>query len=276
MLTSWFTCEPDMTEIGGQNKTALITGASSGIGAVFAQRLAGDGYDLIIHGRRRELLEALADRLRAEHGVAVEVLTAELASEKELGRLEDCIKARPGLEFLVNNAGYNLTTNFHEGTADEQDALLRVHGSATVRLAHAAIGVMKARGHGCIVNVSSIAGFLVSPKNAMYCATKAFLINLSESLHLELRGTGIRVQALCPGYTLTDFHRRLGYDPDDPRFKKFMAADTVVDRSLRDLARGKVICVPGWRYRLTRHAVALLPRWLFYRIILRWWSRRSR
>ena len=146
-----------MTQTTARKRTALITGASSGIGAVFARRLARDGYDLIIHGRRRTLLESLSQQLRDEHDVAVEVVTAELSDGGELGQLEQRIVESPKLEFLVNNAGYNLKTNFHQGSVDEQEALLRVHAAVTVRLTHAAIGVMKARGRGNIVNVSSVA-----------------------------------------------------------------------------------------------------------------------
>ena len=237
---------------------ALITGASSGIGAAFARHLAADGYDLILHGRREVPLMQLRDGLAAAHGVSSRVVLAELADPAGVTLLENVIAETPGLSMLVNNAGFSSVQYFEHEDRDGQEQLVRVHVIVPIRLMHAAIPVMRARGGGVIINVSSVAGFVVGPGSATYCATKACLTNFTETLHVELRGSGIRVQALCPGFTVTDFHRRLGFNTDAKFFRGFMKVDDVVGASLRDLKRGKVLSVPGLKYR----AVAVLSRWV--------------
>jgi uncharacterized protein len=247
--------------------TACITGASSGIGAAFARRLARDGYDLILHGRREALLQSLADQLARNHGVRTEVLRADLAAADGVRIVEDRIAHESHLSLLVNNAGYSTIKHFSAEPIDGQEALIRVHVVAPTRLTHAAIPAMRARGEGAIINVSSVAGFLIGPGSATYCATKAYLINFTETLHLELEGTGIRMQALCPGFTLTDFHKKLGYDVSSGAFKNFMSADAVVEQSIKDLRRGKVVSVPGLQYKIAAVAPRFIPRRVFYRIV---------
>lgn len=247
--------------------TALITGASSGIGAAFARRLAREGYDLVLHGRRAELLQRLRDELVRDHGIRAEVVCAELSRSEDLHILEAKVRDTPDLSLLVNNAGYSTLKFFHEEDVEGQDALIRVHVIAPVRLTHAAIPIMRAHNDGAIINVSSIAGFLIGSGSATYCATKAYLINFTETLNLELKGTGIRVQVLCPGFTVSDFHRRLGYDTKSEFFRSFMRAEDVVDVSLRDLRRGKVVSVPGLRYKLVAVASRLIPRPWFYALV---------
>ncbi len=247
--------------------TAVVTGASSGIGAAFARALAGEGYDLILHGRREDLLRGLCVELREKHGTHAEYLVADLGEDEGLRRLEERIRQTSTLAFLVNNAGFGTTEEFREADIGRQEAMIRVHVLASVRLAHAAIPTMLTRRRGAIINVASVAGFMISPANVTYCATKAYLINFSESLHLELRGSGIRVQALCPGFTTTDFHQRLGYDMSDRIFRYFGTAESVVEDSLKALRRGKVICIPGVHYKLMVQAVRFIPRWLFYRLV---------
>lgn len=244
---------------------ALITGASSGIGAMFARRLARSGYDLILHGRREYLLTQLRDELSAAHGIAARVVLAELSDPVGVRLLEDIIAGTPALSMLVNNAGYSTVRYFEHEDRDGQEHLTYVHVIVPLRLAHAAIPIMRARGGGSIINVSSVAGFFVGPGSATYCATKACLTNLTETLHTELSGSGIRVQALCPGFTITDFHRRLGYDTTAKFFRGFMKADFVVDASLRDLEKGKVVSIPGVRYKLTAVVSRFLPRRVMYR-----------
>ena len=247
--------------------TACITGASSGIGAAFARRLARDGYRLILHGRREGLLRSLAEELARGHGIRSDVVLADLRGPDGIRVLEERIGATPDLSLLVNNAGYSTLKYFHEEPIEGQEALIRVHVLAPVRLTHAAIPVLRARGGGAIINVSSVAGFLIAPGSATYCATKAYLINFTETLHLELQGSGIRMQALCPGFTLTDFHTKLGYDTSRKALKKFMSAEEVVEQSLNDLRRGKVVSVPGLRYRVAAVAPRFIPRRLFYRLV---------
>jgi len=249
--------------------TACITGASSGIGEAFARRLAADGYNLLLHGRRKELLAALCDSLRQQFGVGVEYLLAELSHPEELHLLEERLRRTPDLSLLVNNAGYSTIRHFGEEEIDGQEAMISAHVTATVRLTHAALSGMLARGAGAIINVSSVAGFLNGPGSVTYCATKAYLISFTESLHLEVGSRGIRVQVLCPGFTRSDFHSRLGYDTSGDFFRNFMSAEAVVDKSLRDLRKGIVVSIPGLRYKIAAFVPHLLPRRLYYWIVLK-------
>jgi short-subunit dehydrogenase len=251
----------------GPSRTALITGASSGIGASFARRLARDGYNLILHGRREPLLQKLCQELQAQYTIKAENLLAELSDPEETRRVEDRIRGTADLEILVNNAGYSTLRAFHDEDIDGQLALIRVHIDASVRLAHAAIPGMIRRGKGNIINVASVAAFTPAPGSLTYCATKSYLVSFSESLHLELKDHGIRVQAFCPGFTTTDFHSRLGVDTSGRAFRHFMTAEKVVDVSIKGLKRGKVICVPGLQNKFAVLAVRLFPRRLYYGLV---------
>jgi short-subunit dehydrogenase len=254
---------------------ALITGATSGIGAEFARRLAREGYDLILHGRREEILAARCVELERTCRIRAERVLAELSDPDALRMLEERVKNTPDLEILVNNAGSSTRRRFSEEEIDGQERLIRVHVVAAVRLTHAALPGMLRRNGGSIINVSSVAAFMISPRNATYCATKLYLNSFSESLALELRGSGVRVQVLCPGFTVSDFHARIGYDTSGDFFKGFMTPEEVVETSLRDLRKGKVVSIPGWKYRFAAFAPRLIPRPLFYRIVLAY-SRRNK
>jgi short-subunit dehydrogenase len=245
-------------------RTAIITGASSGIGAAFARQLAAEGYNLLLHGRREIPLQSLARALQDRHGIQAQVHLAELADPVALAALEARVRGTSDLAVLVNNAGFSRLEEFHEDEIDAQEEIIRVHVLASVRLAHAAISVMKRNRDGAIINVSSVAAFTPAPRNATYCATKAYLNAFSESLHLELRPHGIRVQALCPGFTRTEFHERMGIDTSQPSFRHFMAPEVVVRSSLRALRRGTVLCVPGLGYKAVALGACLLPRRLYY------------
>ncbi len=255
-----------------RKRTAFITGASSGIGAAFAERLAGQGLDLVITGRRREKLETVAAEIVTRHGVDVQVVIAELADETQLAMVAGRVAALPGLEVLVNNAGFGQEGGgFHEQDIAAHEAMLKVHTMATVRLTHAALPAMIANHRGSIINVSSVAGFVPLPNHTMYSATKAFVAVFSESLAMELRGTGVRVQALCPGWTRTDFHTRQGIDPAKVYRErgplKAMTPRAVVDASLRCLARDEVLCVPGFNNRFLSTIPRFLPRRLLHRLL---------
>lgn len=243
--------------------TAFITGASSGIGKAFAHRLARKGYSLVIHGRREPLLRELCRELEAESGAKVEYVTAELSDSAVLLRLEEQIKAIPDLTMLVNNAGFGTVQTFEREDVALLEAMIRTHIIAPVRLMHAALPRMMERRRGAIINVSSVAGFLVSP-GSLYCGTKAALTNISESIDLQVRQHGVRVQALCPGFTRSEFHQRMGVDTSGDFFRHFMTADAVVDTSLKALEHGKVVCVPGLRYKFAATAPRLLPRAVMY------------
>ena len=238
----------------GNKGLALVTGASSGIGAVFAKKLAGRGHGLILVARRRDRLESLAGELTERFGVEAQVVAADLADPMDLGRLERLIRERTDLEFLVNNAGFGTAGRFSNVALSKNLDMLRVHCEATVRLSHAALPGMVGLKRGAIVNVSSVAGIIRVPGSAMYCSTKAFLNAFSETLSMELQETGVRVQALCPGFTYTEFHDSPefadNFDRGDiPKFL-WLSADRVVDMSLTALKRDRVICVTGLKYRL--------------------------
>ena len=247
-------------------KSALITGASSGIGAEFARQLAPRAYHLILHGRREDLLKNLCQDLHRQYGVHTEYVLAELSDPAGIRLLEKRIRAAPELEILVNNAGYSTLQRFHEEDLDGQEDLIRVHVIASVRLAHAAIPGMLNRGGGHIINVASVAAFTPAPGSLTYCATKGYLVSFSESLHLELRDLGIRVQALCPGFTRSDFHSRMGVDTSQRSFRHFMTAEKVVRVSLNGLRKGSVLCVPGIQNKIAVLAVRVFPRPVYYAI----------
>lgn len=249
-------------------RLALITGASSGIGAAFARRLAREGYDLIITGRGEGRLKALADELSRAHGVAVEIIVADLADPKGVEALVERIRAAPDLGVLINNAGFGSSKPFHEDDLKGQEAMVKVHILATMALTYAAIPNMIKRGSGAIINVSSLAGYAPLPGTATYSGTKAFLSAFSEALSLELARTGVKVQALCPGFTKTEFHSRLGIDTSRMRSRgliRWMAPEEVVEASLNCLAKGRVICIPGGGNRAIFHLLRLIPRRLYYK-----------
>jgi hypothetical protein len=226
---------------------ALVTGASSGIGATFAKRLAKDGYGLILVARRRERLEALAREL----GDA-EALAADLTRDEQLKLVEERIRAAPNLELLVNNAGFGTVGRFFDLPLDSQDQMHRLHVMATVHLSHAALRGMVARGKGAVINVSSVAGFGHSPGNVSYCSTKAWMNSFTEGLHLELKSIGspVKVQSLCPGFTLSEFHDVIKMDRKRVPGWLWTRAEDVVDASIEGLARGKLFVVPGLFYKL--------------------------
>ncbi len=249
---------------------ALVTGASSGIGAVYADRLAGQGYDVLLVARRKDRLEELARNIAEKHKVHAEALAVDLADPAGLRAVEERISAAKDLAILVNNAGFGIRGAFYESDRDRQEEMHRVHIIATMRLTHAALPGMMARRRGCIVNVSSSAAFAQSPWNTTYSATKTWMNAFTEALWLELqtRRVPIQVQALCPGFTVTEFHDVMGVDRSIVPNSWWMTAEAVVDASLRGLARNQLIVVPGWRYRLYYLGLAVTPGFLRRRLTL--------
>ncbi len=232
-------------------KTALITGASSGIGAAFARQLAMQGYGLILVARRGDRLLELAGKL-ANNAVPIKTLTADLTVDADLQQVEDLIASSEALDLLVNNAGFSFSGPFTKNPFERHAQMIQVHVIASVRLAHAALPAMMARQKGGIINVASVAAF-IPWGNVTYNATKAYLVAFSESLQADVHHSGVRVQALCPGFTVTEFH-------DSPELASirrvplpgflWLNADYVVQESLKALDRNKVICIPGLPYRL--------------------------
>lgn len=254
------------------SKTALITGASSGIGAAFARQLAARGYDLVLVARRKEKLDALAEELRKDRKIGVEVLLADLAKPSDVERVEAHIRDLSGLALLINSAGFGTTGPFAEVDAAKHADMIQVHVVAAARLTRAALPGMLARKQGAVINVSSLMAFLPMHNAVTYCGTKAFLVTFTQALAKELEGAGVRAQVLCPGFTYTEFH-------DTPEFKQFdrasvsktlwMTADDVVAESLAALEAGRVLCIPGRKNRLlmafSRSPVGRLVVWLLAR-----------
>ena len=242
---------------------ALVTGATAGIGRVFAQRLAASGHDLILVARDAVRLDALADELSLQYGVAAEALSADLARDDGMRRVADRIAQEPRLAVLVNNAGFGTKGRLVNRPVAEQATMLELHVMAPMLHTRAALPGMIERGRGWIINVSSVASFTFSMGNVNYCATKAYLRVFSESLALELAGTGVRVQALCPGFTHTEFHDRAGMDKKTISRVLWLDAGRVVDDSLAQIAAGgNVVCVPSTRFKLIVLLLRYLPQWV--------------
>ncbi|MBI5542854.1 MAG: SDR family oxidoreductase [Deltaproteobacteria bacterium] len=248
---------------------ALVTGASAGIGECFARELARRGHDLLLVARGLERLSILARELRAQHGAAVEVLAADLGRLEDLERVEERAAGAENLSLLVNNAGFGLGKDFLEADADAHEAMIRVHLIASVRLARAALPGMVGRRRGAVINLASVAGFLPRGGSVTYGATKGFLTFFTEALAVELRGTGVKVQALCPGLTHTEFHRRAQMDVSRKPGWLWMDAEEVVQSSLRCLERGRVVCVPGLKNRLFVALSRVVPRALLGAVVRR-------
>ncbi len=240
-------------------KTALITGASSGLGAEFARQLAARGADLVLVARDRDSLEAVAAELRAEHAVAVEVLAADLVDTAGLdavaSRLAD--PAHP-IEILVNNAGFGLDLDFAANDLADEERHLDLHVRASMRLSHAAMRAMLPRGSGRIVNVASVAGFM--PRGT-YGAVKAWVISFSRWANSVYAPRGVTVTAICPGFTHTNFHERMGLAPGREGVPAVMWLDAadVVREGLRDAARGRAVSIPSARYKLLVGLMRVLP-----------------
>ena len=237
-------------DLGTERRRALVTGASSGIGAAFARRLGADGFDLIVAARRRDRLEALAEQLRRDAGVEVDVVEADLADPDQLTQLEARIAADAALELLVNNAGFGGYMPFVNLDPDQAEALIRVHVLAMTRLTRAALPDMIQNGRGAIINVASLLAFTGSippqplPHRATYAAAKACMVTFTQALANELQDTGVRLEVLCPGLVKTEFHEVAGFDRAQLPFPP-MEPEEVVDAALIGLELGEVICVPG-------------------------------
>jgi len=245
---------------------ALVTGATSGIGAAFANRLAQKGFDLILHGRRQKELMDRAKNLERIYSTSVEIIIAELSRPDEIRKVEERINSLDRLDMLVNNAGYWEPGVFWEHSPDSLEAMIMVHNVAPVRFIRAALPRMLERDKGDIINVSSLGAYLNMVTLENYGATKAYLISFTESLHVALMGTGIRVQALTPGFTVTEFHSRLGADFTKEQ-RTWMQPEEVVAGSLRALGKGPVVCIPGFKRRFIVKLASMLPRSVYYRIM---------
>lgn len=224
--------------------TALITGASSGIGSVYADRLAQRGYDLLLVARDAGGLEAVRARL-AGHGRSVAVLAANLNQASDLRQVEERLMHDASITMLVNNAGIAITSPFSLTPADELEALVRLNVLATTRLARAAASGFGRAGRGAIINIASVVAFVPEALNATYPASKAYMLSLTHALHAELGPRGVRVQAVCPGITITDIWTKSGIDPASLPSDQAMPVGDMVDAALAGFDLGEVVTLPA-------------------------------
>ena len=252
-------------------RTALITGATSGIGAEYARRLAADGYNLIITGRREAKIQTLADELSHSYGNDVEVFLVELSDPVQVDDFIGKIKDR-NIDLLINNAGFGTTRFFHQEPLETQEKMIAAHILSHMKIVYAILPKMIEKGSGAIINVSSSGAFLPSPKTVTYSGTKAFLVAFTESLHLELEGTGVQVQVVCPGLTKTDMHTRLGI-PEEATADwgpfKWISPREVVECSMRCLKKKRVLCLPGRLNGMQVFMRRLVPESLYYKVTSR-------
>jgi uncharacterized protein len=242
--------------------TALVTGASVGIGRSFAEHLAARGSDLVLVARDVARLEELAARLRTDHGRTVDVLPADLTDPAQRDRVERRL-ADPGdappIDLLVNNAGFGTNGWFHELPIDREEQEIDLNVVALVRLAHAALGGMRERHRGAIVNISSLSAYSPVPRTTTYAATKSFNLSFSHGLRAECRGSGVEVMCVCPGWTHTEFQERSGYTADKVPELLWLDAGQVVERALADLDRRRAVSIAGPQNRVAAALTRLAP-----------------
>jgi uncharacterized protein len=252
-----------------KNKVAFISGGTGGLGAAFACHFAGQGYDLIVTGHPGDEVLLDIEDLKTSNNINVEILLGDLANEDDVARAEEVIKNNTEIEVLVNNAGFFFGKPFWQKDVVSLESMIKVHICAPVRLILAALPNMISNGKGYIVNMSSLVSFMPVPQDAMYSASKLFINSFMESLHISVRKKGIKVQVLCPGFiNNTNFHKRAGFMLDDHKtwnILPWMSPEKVVSVSVRNLKkRNKVIVVPGFRNKLIRLLVSIVPRTLYY------------
>lgn len=226
------------------NGTALITGSSSGIGAVYADRLAKRGHDLIVVARNQERLNALADRLKSETGRSVEVVAADLNQKADLAKVESILRKDARVTLLVNNAGVGSVAPLLDADIDKMEDMITLNITALTRLTYAAVPSFVRRGRGTIINVASIVGIAPEMLNGVYGGTKAYVIGFTHSLQHELSGKGIRVQAVLPGATATEFWDLAGYSHQNFPKEFVMSAEDLVDAALVGLDQGEAVTIP--------------------------------
>jgi short-subunit dehydrogenase len=247
----------------GSRRTALITGASAGIGTALARVFASHGFNVVLTGRRADRLNALSEELRATHGIQARAIPADLARSESCAELVGALDSDGiGIDALVNNAGYGVPGFYGETSWAIQRDFIQVLVTAPCELAHRLLPGMTRRGYGRILNVASVAGFMPgSASHTLYGGAKAMLIKFSQALHSEQKGSGVFVSALCPGFTASEFHDVNGTRAEMRRLPKFMwlSAERVAEEGYRAVMKNEPICIPGAQYRLISTFARLLP-----------------
>jgi hypothetical protein len=235
---------------------ALVTGATVGIGESFTRLLAQNGYNIVLVARDLPRLQERAKTLEATFGIATTVIQADLATDTGCKTIEDFI-ANNQIDVLINNAGFGINKAFTMSQLDAEQQLLDVLVRTPMRLMHVALPGMKERNKGVIINVSSVAGWIAG---GTYSASKSYLTVLSESLHTELSSTNVKVSALCPGFTRTEFHQRGRMSMKGLPAFMWLNSDKVVATAWKDAVGGKAVSVPGWQYQLLTFVMRNAPR----------------
>lgn len=243
-------------------KWALVTGATAGIGESFTRLLAAKGFDLVLVARDEARLYERAAGLKEKYGAESVVIVADLATETGCAKVEDYIRTHE-IEVLINNAGFGINKAFTMSDLDKEEEVLKVLVRTPMRLMHVALPAMKERNSGIVINVSSVASFIAG---GAYSASKAYLTVLSESLSTELSATNIKVSALCPGFTRTEFHQRGRMKMAGlPNFM-WLNSDVLVAKSWKDAVAGKPVSIPGWQYKVLVGLISLVPRAIVRRL----------
>ncbi|PLW99526.1 MAG: short-chain dehydrogenase [Marinilabiliales bacterium] len=244
-----------------KSSTALITGATSGIGKSFAYKLAEKGYHLILVGRRELELNSVANDLKETYKVHVDVMVGDLSLAKFRKSIAQKIKSNSSVDFLVNNAGFGIDHDFFQIKVKDLRSMVMTHDMATIELTHAVLPGMLKRKKGRIINVSSLGAFIPGFTRSLYLATKSFIHYFTKALSIELKPHGIKVQSLCPGMTLTDFHDRdkTNAIKENSKFLNYMMPDKVAKISLHSLENGKTICIPGFINKIIVLIAKILP-----------------
>ena len=250
--------------------TALVTGATAGLGAEFARQLAADGYDLVLVARDTDRLEQIGDELTRLHGRKVKLIGADLTTEEGCTAVAERIEQRDEpVDVLVNNAGFGMYKVFGSAALADEERQLDLNVRAVLRLSHAAVRVMTARSSGRIINVSSVSAFVPRGSNATYAASKAWVTMFSEALSVQLTGSGVTVTAICPGFTRTEFHDRANADMSHVPDRMWLGAADVVREGLADAFAGKPVSIPTRQYRRLVLLARVVPRPLLRRVMAR-------
>lgn len=253
------------------DKLALVTGGTSGIGFAYSELLAKKGWNLVITGRRVEVIEEKAAYLRKKYHIDVDVIIVDFSSDDSFSWFRDNILKKRKITFLVNNVGFSNHCDFFATEFSILHKMLEVHISRMSEIIHLLVPYMKLTG-GTIINVSSLAGYLPSLSDPFYSGSKAFINTYSESIAMILSFSGIKVQTLCPGFTKTDFHKDMGLDKrvfKNRGLKRWMSAKSVVKYSYRKIKSSKTVVIPGFTNRVIYHITRLLPKKTYYKLAIR-------